>query len=440
MSFPLSKPVSPGETTLASQYNDLRTDALYLGGDAAQSASVRQLLSAIQSEIRLNASGSVITLSASESDPCAFLFAEGSGVVQTPQRLTLNAQEFPASGLYWLFAKKTVGEIGFTLIARSTEEETPDTHCIGSFLWDAVAENVSGLRSLEVERIVKTLPPPLCCKGRLTVVSGNPFPTSDVQTATTLYFTPCYGNYVSLYQPDRGWGQFPFDQLSVSLAGLSADRCYDALIHLNSEGKPQLTLEPWGSLTSRAQPLNWLQGIPVLAADPSRRYLGTIGLNVNGSTRDTVQARLIWNLYNQVYRPLRKLCGVSQGSNLSSGVWLPYAQDDGLFVTCVIGQNYAELLLNGCGAISTMNANASALGIGIDIDLSDYSLNSNAADLSALEYKAGALTTFLSNRLPNRLLGKHTYHLVSYTLNDTHTFNGTNLPQNMVGLAGTVLG
>lgn len=75
MAYPLSSDVRSGETTLASQYNNLRADAIRLGGDAADTATLQQLLATYTSYLKLSASGNQITLAASSEKPCSLMIA-----------------------------------------------------------------------------------------------------------------------------------------------------------------------------------------------------------------------------------------------------------------------------------------------------------------------------------------------------------------------------
>lgn len=440
MAYPLSSDVRAGETTLASQYNNLRADAIRLGGDPADTATLQQLLATYASYLKFSVSGNKIILAASSENPCSIMIAGRPATIMESINLTISPQEFPQSAEIWLFAHKNPLNPGFEMIARLSDNGAADETCIAHCIWDAGRQQIGDLYNLFEYQITQKWLRPEICQGHLTLASNNPFPTSDITGASTLYFTPCFGNKISLYDPIAGWRTFLFDQLSIPLSGLSPNVCYDAFIVLDSSGSVDLTLEPWSSLTMREQSLIWRDGISVSAADPRKRYVGTIALSAAGITQDTLTDRNIWNMYHPVRRPLRKLCSVPQGTNPEPGKWVPYAQDGSLAVGFVLGQNFAEAELHGIGDISVMNSNASALGIGIDIDLADFGMNFNAAELSALEYKAGALVTCLQNRVANRMIGKHRYNLITYTINDTHTFNGSLYPQNACGISGYVMG
>ncbi|GEM_PF-612114 len=442
MSYPLSKEVQVGETTLASQYNQLRADAVYLGGDENTSATLQQLLMTYQGTVSLSAVGSQISLHASAAQPCSLMIGGKPAVATQTVSVSLSREDHPQCAQLYLTALKTEGTATFTLKVREAPVESDTERPIGRFFWDADLGLVRTLHDSTFLQHLQQLTLPETCQGRLTLAASNPFPTADIPMAESLYFTPCGGNKISLYHPAAGWTTYVFPPLMISLAGLSSQTCYDVFVMLGADGKPTLSLEPWSNLTALEQVISWQDGIPVLAGfggGQYQRYVGTIGLTAAGRTADTLSDRNIWNYQNQIRKPLRKLCTVAQNQNAESNRWVPYAQDTGLSLGLVIGMNHAEVDLYGSGSITAISANASALGIGIDIDPEDSSMTVNAAELTALEYHGGSLLTRLQNRSPNRMLGKRRYHLISYTVNDTHTFNGTNYAQNACGLSGWVL-
>lgn len=433
MTYPLSTAVQPGDTTLASQYNDLRRDALTLGNPESSSASLGQLLNNYRSDLTLHGNGAEITL-----DPCALMIEGVPACSETTLTKTVSALEFPSAGLLQIAVEKSVAGAGMQLVVQSNLPVSAGRRLIGSCYWDPVVQSVSAVHSItENLRGAANID---CAAGRLTLMAGNPTPTSDINSADTLYYVPYGGNRISLYRSESGWETVQFSVLSVPLSGLDASCCYDAWLHLDGSGLPRLTLSPWVDLTTRMTPTQWLDGVLVSAENPAYRYLGTIGLTANGVTKDTVTDRMVWNLNHPMHRPLRKLCAVTQNTNAVSGAWVPYAQDANLAVRVVTGLNSAEVELNGLGVVTAMTANSSMLGIGIDINLSEPLMNVNGADLSAPVYKPGALSTRLQNRVANRMLGLHSYHLITYTVNDSHTFGGTAIPQNSVGLSGWVAG
>ena len=80
---------------------------------------------------------------------------------------------------------------------------------------------------------------PDLCQGRLTLTTAVPVTTSDVTGATTVYFTPYNGDWISLYDGTR-WKRFRFTEKSLSLASHIKGVCYDIFLYDNAG---TLTLE-----------------------------------------------------------------------------------------------------------------------------------------------------------------------------------------------------
>ncbi len=441
MPYPLSSDVTPGEPTLAAQYNNLRADALYFGGNPAGAADLRSLFADYLEGIRLTGSETTLTLEASSAEPCALVLDGLPAVVRTPLTTEISPAAFPSPCLLWIFIRSDGAEpAAFSLNVSESPFETTGTRRIGRLEWTGSKILPHSVMNLRTVQTIQNLPRPEVCQGRLTLTSGQPFPTADISQQETLYFTPCLGSRISLYSLVSGWNTVAFGQLSTALDGYLPEYCYDAFVGLNSGGNPALSLIEWANLNARAEELVYQDGIPVLASAKKWRYVGTIGLTDEGKTRDTLSERNIWNLYNRWKRPLRKTSNVSNQQNPVQNAWVPYAGDSELFVTAVIGLDFADLTLHGKGSTNPLTSNGSALGIGIDTNTQSFSANTNAADLSAFSFSPGELSTFLENRGGGRMLGKHRYHLISYTRNDSHFFNGTLYPESAVGLSGHVNG
>ena len=440
MTYPLSNDVTAGETTLASQYNHLRADAIRLGGEEGLAATLQELLFQHCSEIQLSGSETTLTLTASAAKPCAVMIDGQAAAVKTVLTHEINPSEFPVPAVLQVFAVKSADSVGFTLSVSISASEETGKRLIGRFYWNGKKIVSHSVMDITSGNILSSLEKPEICQGRLTLASGEPFPTADIPAQDTLYFTPCLGNKISLFSEENGWLICAFSQLSLPLSGLLPEYCYDIFVGFNAYGSIGLSAVEWIGLTARSEALCYQDGIPVLASAKKWRYVGTIGLSSEGYSQDTLSDRNIWNLYHPFKRPLRKLCAISSASNPVQNAWAPYAADSGLFVSAVIGLDFADLTLMGMGSSNMINSNCSMLGIGIDTDTANYSSNTNAAELSAFEFNAGSLKTILQNRAAGRMLGKHRYHLISYTLNDTHPFQGTYYPQAAVGLSGYVLG
>lgn len=87
------------------------------------------------------------------------------------------------------------------------------------------------------------------CDGRLSLSSASPVMTSDVTSASTIYYSPYIGHKIALYDGSSTWNIRSFSQLSSSLSGLTANTNYDVFVYDNS-GTPALELLSWGTNTA----------------------------------------------------------------------------------------------------------------------------------------------------------------------------------------------
>lgn len=145
--------------------------------------------------------------------------------------------------------------------------------------------------------------------GRLTLSSGVPVTTSDVLTATTIYYTPYNGNYIDLYTAGA-WKTYSFSQVSLAVPNV-ANQMYDIFMYDNS-GVLTLSTVAWTNDTTRATALTTQNGTYVLNGSPQYRYLGSFRTTaVAGQTEDSVLNRLVWNSTNQVSRPMYVMTNTS---------------------------------------------------------------------------------------------------------------------------------
>lgn len=140
--------------------------------------------------------------------------------------------------------------------------------------------------------------------GRLTLTSGTPVTTSDVTGATTIYFTPYIHNMIPLYDGTR-WQVVKFAEVSIALGTLTSGIGYDIFGYL-SGGALALELVAWSSATVRATSLSTQDGRYVKSGDATRLYLGSFATTSTTTTEDSATSRLLYNMYNRVWRPLQK--------------------------------------------------------------------------------------------------------------------------------------
>lgn len=147
--------------------------------------------------------------------------------------------------------------------------------------------------------------------GRLTLTSGVPVPVADQTGALTLiYFTPYKGESIDLYNTSSSlWERLAFSEISKAVPA-AADGLFDVFA-FNNGGVVTLFCdisEQWTNATTRSVSLVLQDGVLVKAGAAQYRYLGTIATSsVLGRAIDTYTERKVYNYYNRVERPVRKL-------------------------------------------------------------------------------------------------------------------------------------
>lgn len=140
------------------------------------------------------------------------------------------------------------------------------------------------------------------CEGRLTLTTGVPVTTGDVTGATSVFFTPYFGNKISLYTGGN-WIIYKFSEMTLALGTLTSGKPYDVFIDFNS-GSPQLVSLVWTSDTARATALVYQDGVLVRSGTLTQRYLGTFYTTSTTATEDSLLNRYLWNYYNRVNRAM----------------------------------------------------------------------------------------------------------------------------------------
>lgn len=155
-------------------------------------------------------------------------------------------------------------------------------------------------------------------QGRLTITTGVPYPTSDVNNATTVYYTPARGSRVPIYDGSV-WNITNFAELSQattdntkSPAAVANNSNYDVFVW-NDAGTIRATRGPaWSSATSRGTgagttELELVNGIYVnkvnITNGPNAQrgtYVGTIRSDGGAAIDDSITRRMVYNEYNQV--------------------------------------------------------------------------------------------------------------------------------------------
>lgn len=203
------------------------------------------------------------------------------------------------------------------------------------------------------------------CEGRLTLLSGSAVPTADQANRSTLYFTPHRGNRIALYN-GTNWTLYSFTEISLALAGLTANRNYDVFIY-NNAGTPTLELTAWSTNTTRATALLLQDGIYLRTGATTRRYVGTIRATAANQTQDTERQRFVWNYQN----PVARYFYVTDGTNswtYTTNNWRSANNSTANRVEVVIGlaetlveARVMSFITNGSGTLNYFSS-----GVGID--------------------------------------------------------------------------
>lgn len=228
-------------------------------------------------------------------------------------------------------------------IQISTDNNSHDiVNCSANFLVSSDAALMAG----------QSAPNNYLVGGRLTYVSASP--VADKVSATTLYYTPQLHNQISVFT-NNAWEVRTFPELTLSLAGLSANTNYDVFIRLNN-GALELVTTAWTNGTTRATALARQDGVLVSSASSERRYLGTLRTTTAAASQDDPSKRFLWNYYNRTRRAAwyqnANPLGVTQVS-----AW--HVVDANARVEIVVGQPEPSIpvlasgrIMGGCGGVS----------------------------------------------------------------------------------------
>lgn len=263
------------------------------------------------------------------------------------------------------------------------------------------------------------------CQGRLTLTSGTPVTTSDVTGATSVYFTPFYGNLVGVFD-GYSWQIREFSELTLALGTISNNTNYDVFLYDNSG---TLTLEAlaWTDATNRATALASQDGVYVKSGATTRRYLGTFRTTSTTTTEDSAGGtvsqtggkRFLWNAYNRVDRHIAVIDTTSSWTYAVS-TWRSANNTtaNAVYYVCGLSEDAVNVQ-----AFMLCNTNSDAGGTGIGID----STSANSAIL-LFEVNIGGGgsghggSLALYNNYPG--IGYHAINWLEYRRAGTVTFKG----------------
>jgi hypothetical protein len=368
MSYPLTSAVSAGDATLASHYNNLRKDALYLGQDAADAVALGAALERLEFRLTLERLNTTqVRVPASASAPVSLL-VDGF-LVQSIANVDLDLGDAPsgAAAAYYVFANRAAASTSFTLSISPSITELDDQRRIGRFYWDGVKIVKDSVRTELAGHItdILYLVDPQVCHGRLTLSTGIPVPTSDIASSGFVYLTPDRGNRIALYVNDYGWRIYPFGELNLDLSVYGADKNLDVFIHDNA-GTLTLSAVEWSNDTLRATAIVRQDGVWVKSGAPEYRYLGTVRTSAAGAACDTKLKRFVWNMYNRTEREMIVTEDTDSWTYTVNNTWRPFNNDEDNKVEFVIGVN--ESLVNFECFCLAENSGNNSIGVSVALD------------------------------------------------------------------------
>jgi len=298
-------------------------------------------------------------------------------------------------------------------VVRGAESSVAATHTNGTNIYHVLTAGA----------MAQALAEPMLCNGRLTLTSGTPVTTADVTGATTIYFTPYAGNLVALYDGSQ-WANYVLTEISLALGTLTSGKNYDVFLY-NNAGTLTLEALVWTDDTTRATALVKQDGVLCKTGALTRRYLGTFRTTATTTTEDSAAKRFVWNYYNRVPRPMRKL--VTTTWTYATASWRQANADTTMQLDFV--QGVAESLIEAQVAVNfTVTVNGASLGIGLD------STTSPSTSATASQPANGSTMVAFYRDTP--VAGRHT--LVWLEFGSTGgTFGGNSLS---IGMTGTVQG
>ncbi|MCJ7626548.1 MAG: hypothetical protein MUO76_23905 [Anaerolineaceae bacterium] len=367
MTYPLSSSVSAGDSTLASHYNNLRLDGLYLGQAASNAVPLGTALERYETRLEIEKlAAATVRVPASASAPVS-LVIDGF-LCQAVANVDLDGGESPAGAAapYYVFANRADDSTTFTLTVSTVTTEAANQRRIGRFYWDGSAIVKDSVRSEFAGFVVDLLyfVDPQVCNGRLSLSTGVPVPETDISSSSTVYFMPYLGNRVALYVNDYGWRMYSFSELTLDISGVGDATNIDVWLYDN-EGTLTLAYTAWSNDILRATALVRQDGVLVKSGAPAYRYLGSIRTSGAGVSADTKLKRFIPNYYNRVQRELFvPLSGASHTYTLAT--WRKWGNVDTFRVEFLVGVNEdpIHLLASGIGRIDS--GGYAGVGIGLD--------------------------------------------------------------------------
>jgi len=367
MTYPSSSEVSAGDATLASHYNNLRSDALFLGQSAEDAVTLALLLERYESRLKIERlSTTRLRVPASETEPVSMII--DGYMVQALVNIDLAEAAVPtgSENTYYIFANRADGSTSFTLSISTSITEAVNQRRIGRCYWDGakiVKDSIRTEFSIQIKNLLYYVEPQIC-EGRLTVSTGVSVPSSDVSASANVYFTPHSGNRVALYVPNYGWRLYTFGELTLDISAVATDKNLDIWLYDNA-GTLTLAYTEWSNDTLRSTSIVRQDGIYCKNGALNYRYLGTVRTSAAGYVCDTKEKRFVWNFYNRVERPFYRHDSTSSWT-YTVRAFRPWNNSDNNRVEFVVGVDESPVNLHFMAINKYGSGNIRCVGIGFD--------------------------------------------------------------------------
>ncbi len=201
--------------------------------------------------------------------------------------------------------------------------------------------------------------------GRLTLSSSLSAPTSDITSATTLYYLPYNGDTVWLYNGTL-WLPFTLGSSGINISiPATTDTNYDIFIYDNSG----LTLEAvaWTNSTTRATAIVLQNGWWVKSGETNKLYLGSIRTtDSSGECEDSQLIRFVDNAYNLIPRKLKVVDTTDSWSYTTASTWRQARASTANQVAFVVGLPHKLVTAQCTASMNTAANNYLSVSIGLD--------------------------------------------------------------------------
>lgn len=234
--------------------------------------------------------------------------------------------------------------------------------------------------------------PGLPCDARISLLDGDPTPTADQASKGTIYVTPNHtGNRMALYDTANSVMRIvTFSQVSVLATTGTTSRPHDVFAYLNS-GSLAVELHAWTNDTTRATAITLQNGFLCKSGDASRRFIGSCYIDSSDQVSDTAAIRNVWNLYNQIPRPMLVIDSADTWTyDLTSFQQARGQTSNQLEFVCGLDSSFVEANVTGHARHGTVGA-TNFVGIGLD------SATVNSANINGYSATAAADETVQLN-------------------------------------------